>query len=159
MFIDFTTLFLRHDGRLDRRSFWAGLAILIVCGVFAATLPVIGQLVSLLSLWPAFCLLAQRLHDTGRSSRAAVAVMLTAAVLGVVAVVTGFVQQMPDLYAAILPVLAMTALCGGLASLVAIVFVIWAGLTPGQGGSNDWGASPNSPIELGRATPATRFLR
>lgn len=151
MSIDFATLCFRHDGRIDRRSFWMGLASLILTGLFAAMVPVVGPLLPLLCLWPAFCLLAQRLHDIGRSSRPAVWIIVPAALMSALTAAAGFAQQVSGLPPALLPVVAMIGLAAGLALLATLAVVIWAGLKPGQRGWNDWGYSPRSPIAVGRA--------
>ena len=79
MNIDFKSLLLAHRGRIGRQDFWVGVAILWVAGMVLGLVPVLGQLVALVAIWPWYCLLSQRLHDTGRSGRLAAIAIVPAA--------------------------------------------------------------------------------
>jgi uncharacterized membrane protein YhaH (DUF805 family) len=151
MSIDFPALFLRHHGRIDRRSFWIGMAILIVAGAFASVIPFVGQFVGLIILWPVFCLLAQRLHDTGRSGRMAVLALVPAAVGAVIGLVAGLIVMTPMAGLALLPLLALVGVLTGLLGLVSLAFIIWAGVLPGDADANAWGRPPAASMDLRRS--------
>lgn len=60
-------LFLSSQGRIGRRALWIAAAVLVVTGMLLNLLPVVGPLAALGLLYPWTCVLAKRLHDTGRS--------------------------------------------------------------------------------------------
>lgn len=141
--IDFPALFLRHQGRLGRSAFWIGFAILAAVGVIASLIPVVGQVSGLVLLWPAFCLLAQRLHDIGRGGGLAALAMIPAAISAVFGLLAGLAVMAPVTALALLPLLALVGVVTGLLGLVTLAFIIWAGIMPSQPVANAWGAPPS----------------
>lgn len=139
MSIDFAALFLRHDGRLDRRAFWIGFVLLVAAGVASSVIPVVGQLAGLILLWPAFCLLAQRLHDTGRGGRMALLALIPGAVSAVLGLLAALAAMTPVTAFALLPLLALVGVVRGLLGLITLGFIIWAGVLPSEPAANAWG--------------------
>lgn len=133
---------LRRDGRLQRGPFWIGAAGLVVGGALLSMIPVVGGMIALALIWPWFCLLSQRLHDTGRSGRLAaiaLAPMGVGLVLSVVASIAAFAGPAAVF---LLPLLALAGTVVLLASLAALAFIIWIGVQPSQAYSNAWGPAP-----------------
>ena len=60
-------VFSSARGRIDRRTFWAGVVVLAIFTAALQFLGPIGRLSSLVLTAPLICLLSKRLHDLGRS--------------------------------------------------------------------------------------------
>ena len=150
MNIDFKSLLLAHRGRIGRQDFWVGVAILWVAGMVLGLVPVLGQLVALVAIWPWYCLLSQRLHDTGRSGRlAAIAIVPAAIGVGAAALAT-FAMLAPAIALPLLPLIGAAGVTAMVGAVISLVFVVWIGVTPGQTSTNRWGSSPAALVELGR---------
>lgn len=117
-------------GRIDRRPFWIAMAAMVVVSltvqlVLPSQMRLVGNLLQLGVLYPAFCLLAQRFRDIGRSGwlAAAPAVLLGLSfVLGALGL--AFFRDSHGLM-----LLGGLMLLAGL--IVTVVFLIWAGTAPG----------------------------
>jgi len=144
MTIEPVSLFLRADGRLGRAPFWIGVAALVLSGAVLSFVPVIGGAAGLVMLWPWYCLLAKRLHDTGRSGRLAAVALVPMALGAALALLTTLALAGGPLMGLLLPVLGLSGLVVVLASLFALAFVIWLGLAPGEASANRWGAVSTS---------------
>lgn len=134
--------FIHPGGRLSRTAFWFGAAILVVAGTLLSVVPVVGVGVGFLLLWPWYSLMAQRLHDTGRSGGVAVLPLIPMALASVLSLAATLAVSTGPAAAALLPLLAASGLIVLIAALAALVFVVWIGLMPGQSSPNDWGPVP-----------------
>lgn len=133
------TQFVSPDGRLNRRLFWSGAIILIVAQMVLSVIPIGRPVAGILAIWPWYCLIARRLHDTGRTSRYAAFAVLPMALGAVVSLIAFIATAAPALSIALLPIVMVSGLAVGVASLVALGFVIWIGSRPGDAAANHWG--------------------
>lgn len=139
--IEPVSLFLQADGRLGRGPFWIGVAGLAISGAVLSFVPVIGGAVGLVMLWPWYCLMVKRLHDIGRSGRLAAVALVPMALAAAFALLATFAFTWGPLTAVLLPLLGLSGMIAVLASIMALVFVVWLGLKPGEMSANRWGAA------------------
>lgn len=151
--MDWRTLLLSPEGRINRQTFWFAFLLVMVSSFVLNVVPVIGQIIGLLLLWPQVCIHAKRLHDMGRTAwlmliPAAVTLAATslamafggAAILG-----AGLMHYMGAHMAgqgALTAGLGAAAGFMSLAMLAGLAFLLWVGLTPSQAGDNRFGAAP-----------------
>lgn len=145
--MDWKFLFLDPKGRIGRKDFWIGFAILFVAGIVLGLIPVIGQIISLLMLYLWVCLGSKRLHDMGKSGWLMVipfGLQIVAAVVAMMAM--GGAMMAGAAGGDITGAAAAGAMGGGLVAmlcaLASLAFLIWIGATPGQPESNQYGAPP-----------------
>jgi uncharacterized membrane protein YhaH (DUF805 family) len=119
-------------GTASRRDFWLGAAVLFGIGIVLSLVPVFGALVSLALLYPWTCLSMARLNDMGRSPRLALVPLLFCSIAGVLGFVTAMGMSNPALIASTLMLAGVTLLVSSIAALVAIAFLGWLGLAPGE---------------------------
>jgi uncharacterized membrane protein YhaH (DUF805 family) len=152
MNIDWKDLFLSFEGRIGRTHFWIGFALLFGVSFLLQFIPVIGQLVGLLLLWPQVAIHAKRLHDFGRTAL----LMLVPFVVTIVCIVAAAVTGGAAIFAAMRQnnndALAQGAAGAGLLIiflvlpfLVALGFLLWVGLTRSDPGENRYGPPPAVP--------------
>ena len=162
--MDWKTLFLTADGRIGRRDFWIGFAVIFAASVVANMVPVLGQIVGLLLIWPQVCIHAKRLHDMGRTAWLMLlpfAVMVVAMSVAVATVGVSLFSAAMLSHAGSDAAAAGTAMAGlgavwgaaGLCMLVGVAFLLWVGLTPGQPGENVYGPEPVPAIIPPSAPP------
>lgn len=141
-------LFLAFEGRIPRRGFWAGAAVLNLFGYIASRLAAdfLGQaavaLVALGFLYPALALAAKRAHDRGRSEA-----WLLAFFVPVLAIGLAQVAGLGDPNGPLGTVLFLLGLWV-LAAL--ILFAIDLGLMAGEPVANRHGEPPGGPGDGGR---------
>ncbi len=155
--MDFKTLFLDPNGRIGQKDFWIGFAILvgvsIVVSILFRSMPLLQNIVSLLLIFPFYCLAAKRLHDIGKSERLAhlaclaqLVIVGLSLILGVMGVGVGASVAAGSLAGA--GAFAGVAMLVGLISLpiaiALLVFLIWIGVTKGEESTNQYG-SPRTP--------------
>lgn len=152
--MDWQLLFLSPEGRISRQPFWIGFAILFVGGFVLQFIPVIGQFIGMLLIYPWVCLYSKRLHDMGKSGWLQLipfGVLILATVIAVAVGGAGMLAAMaggqndPAAMSAIAGSLGMAGLVFLLAALVCLGFLLWIGLTPGEPGPNQYGESPKDP--------------
>lgn len=159
--MDWKTLYLTASGRIGQRDFWIGWLILFVAGlilgaVFAGA-PMVGAIVGLAMLYPYYCLLAKRFQDIGKTGRLALVPVAISVVIQVLALVTALGLAGAALSGNSAALGGAVAGAMGLGSLaligvlVSIGFVLWAGLTRGDPGDNQYGPPPRQLI--GGSTP------
>jgi len=155
--MDWKTLFLTADGRIGQRDFWIGFAILFVAGLVLGMIPVIGQIVGILLIYPNVCLYSKRLHDFGKSGwlqLVPMAIMFVAMVLAIFSGGAGIMASMGGGSAATAGAMAgfgMAAMVMGLAALIGLAFLLWVGLSKGDPGDNRYGPPPRQLV--GGSTP------
>jgi len=154
--MDWKFLFLTAEGRIGRKDFWIGFLIVFAASVVLNIVPVLGQILGLLLIWPQICIHAKRLHDMGRTAWLMLvpfAVTVVCATLAVVTVGAGFLSaailgstdaDMAAAGSAMAGVGAASAVMG-LAMLFGLAFLLWVGLTPSQPGENRFGP-PAQPV-------------
>ena len=147
--MDWKSLFFSGEGRVGRRTFWIGFAVLFGIGALLNILPGVGHLIMLAMTWCWVCLYAKRLHDMGRSGWLVLVPVLAwfaALVLAVIIGGAGFIaaaMQTGDRQAASLwGAVGGAVLAFGVAGLVNLTFLMWVGLTAPTPGVNAYGPHP-----------------
>lgn len=149
--MDWKSLFFTADGRISRQTFWIGVLILFAVNIVLGWIPLIGWLISLVTIYCSVCLYSKRLHDMGKSGWLQLAPWAVGLVLCLIGFAIGGTAMMagwamhPDGYdmnPAAFAGMGVAAGFVGLASLVGLAFLLWAGLTPGEAGENRYGPSP-----------------
>ena len=160
--MDWKTLFLTADGRIGKRDFWIGFAILFGVGFVLGMIPVIGQLVSIALIFPWVCLYAKRLHDMGKTGWLMLVPMGVAIVCTIIVLMVGGMAMIGAGAAGTDAAAGGAAMAGvGMAALVLlaafvvnIAFLFWVGLSAGDPGDNRFGPPPVS-LTGGTASPPT----
>lgn len=162
--MDFKSLYLAANGRLGQKDFWIGWLILFVVSLILGTLtmgfPVVKDAISLVLLYPFYCILAKRFQDFGKTGRLALVPVVISALISLwgLLVAIGVLGAMatgdPTVAAG-----AMAGLFGGgalviIGGIVSIGFVLWAGLAKGDPGPNAYGPPPAPIFGGASATPA-----
>lgn len=162
--MDIRKLFFDPNGRIGRQEFWIGWLVLFGVGAVSGWIPVIGLLISLVSIWCSICVYSKRLHDMGKTGWLQL-IPILATVVGMVAffIAVGaavFAGASADTMAtdeAAMMAAIMSAGAGAILSLavpflVYIGFTIWVGVSSGEVGPNRFGPSPRAgenPAEAG----------
>jgi uncharacterized membrane protein YhaH (DUF805 family) len=163
--MDWKTLFLTPEGRIGQRDFWIGFAIIFGAGLVLGMIPILGQLIGLLLIWPYIAVYAKRLHDFGKSGWLLMIPFGISCVAIVMAVMSGGAaiigagalgSQGDDAAAASAALAGMGVAFGflGLAFLVGLAFLLWVGLSKGDPAANRYGPPPVS-LTGGDGAPAT----
>lgn len=148
--MDWKFLFLDSKGRIGRKDFWIGFAILFVAALVLGMIPVLGQIITLLMLYLWVCLGAKRLHDMGKSGW----LMIVPFALQLVTIIAAIMAAGGAMMAAGVsgdPTAVAAGMAGGglvmmLCGLASLAFLIWIGATPGQPGDNQYGPPPTSSV-------------
>lgn len=145
--MDLKYIFLDSNGRIGVKEFWIGFLILFGAAVVLGWIPLIGQLISILLIYPWICLYSKRLHDFGKTGW----LVLVPFGIGVAAMVLSFVVGGASIFAAgmsgteegvatsALAGMGVVALLLGVAALVGFAFLLWVGLSKGDAGPNKYG--------------------
>jgi uncharacterized membrane protein YhaH (DUF805 family) len=145
--MDWGSLFLSTRGRIRRREFWIGFAIVMAASILCNLIAVVGPFLGLATIWPMVALHAKRLHDMGRSAW----LLLAPAAVSLATMAVTFLARPAGVQApgVITPALATAAQGMGLGLtvvafclLIEVAFLLWVGLTPGQADDNRYGAPP-----------------
>jgi uncharacterized membrane protein YhaH (DUF805 family) len=160
--MDWKTLFLSPEGRIGRRDFWIGFVVIMVASIVLNLIPIIGQLIGLLLIWPNICITAKRLHDMGKTGWLMLIPAGVSVVCGVVALVAGGMAMIganalggastdSAAAASAMAGFGMVMAIMGIAVLVGFAFLLWIGLSNGEPGPNRFGPPPKSLADS--ATP------
>ncbi|HEX6861037.1 MAG TPA: DUF805 domain-containing protein [Caulobacteraceae bacterium] len=158
--MDWKFLFFTSDGRISRQQFWIGALILIGAGVVAGWIPLINIIAWFVSLYAWVCLYSKRLHDMGRSgwltalpvalfvAAGAFALLTMGGLAATGAFNTGYMHDGAYMGGGYMHPGAMMGMGVSMAlfslvGLIALLFMLWVGLTPGQAGDNQYGAPPS----------------
>ena len=137
--VDWAGLFLRSQGRIGRRRFWVGFAVLAALQCVACLAPLAGWYAFMILAYGWICLYAKRLHDIGRSGWLTLAPIL-ASLLALSLAAAAFWQTTftaKTTGASSLSWLGIVVVVA--ASLADLAFVAWVGLCPGEAGENFYG--------------------
>lgn len=144
----FDNLFNGSAGRIGRQTYWISVVGLLLVGGLLNQLPLFGPVLALALLWPSSCVLAKRLHDTGRSAVPAAVVATLCLFMGLFNIGLGLAATVP-VYAVAAFQLAVLAMVGtGLLGLAALALLLWAGLTPSDPDANRFGLPEAEPLCL-----------
>lgn len=147
--IDWKTMFLTMSGRMPKSDFWAGAAILLVVGLVAGMLPLVGSLVGLALIVPWTCLMAKRLHDFGQSARLILIPAIPAAASALIATMTALAASNAVTAGAAFGMAGLALFVSGLAFVVGLGFLLWAGTRDGDAAANAYGPPVQPRISLG----------
>lgn len=140
--MDWQSLFLSPNGRIDRPTFWIGFAIIFASSIVLNFIPFLGPLIGLALLWPQICVHTKRLHDMGRSGWLMLAPAAFSMLAGGFAVANGGVAVFAGIGSqAAAAALGSVMLAFTLAFLVGLGFLLWVGFSPSQPGDNRYGPS------------------
>jgi uncharacterized membrane protein YhaH (DUF805 family) len=156
--MDWNALFLSPRGRINRRDFWIGFAILFAANIVVGVIPFIGQLAGILLMWPQICVHSKRLHDMGRTAWLQVIPAILTVVFTALALVAGgrafmnwtAVKHSDGPGSLIVGMIGAALIVIGIASLFGFSFVLWIGLSKGEPGANRFGPPP---VSLTGSTP------
>lgn len=146
--MNWQALFLSGQGRIGRRDFWIGFAGVMVASLVLQFIPVIGQLVGLVLLWPQVNINTKRLHDMGKSGWWLLAPLGVTILCAIAAVIFGgaaiFASGGGDGHrlAGGLTAFGIALVFLGVAGLTGLGFLLWIGVTPGQPLDNRFGSPP-----------------
>ncbi|WP_439573436.1 DUF805 domain-containing protein [Phreatobacter sp.] len=141
-------LFLSFEGRIPRRGFWAGVAVLNLFGYIASRLAsdFLGQaavaVVALAFLYPALALAAKRSHDRGRSEAWLLVFFVPVLAIGL--------AQVAGLGDPVGPLGTLLFLLGLWVIAALILLAVDLGLLAGEPVANRYGEPPGQPGEGGR---------
>ena len=156
--MDWKALYLTAEGRLGQRDFWIAWLILFVAGVVSRLIPLLGVVIALALIYPYVCITAKRLHDFGRSGWLAAAPLVAGLALGIVAMLLGGAAMMAGIFGrgaaglAMMGGMGLMVMLWSVAGLAGIVFLLWVGLTRGDGQPNAYGPPP-APVFGAGTTP------
>lgn len=143
------TLLLSPRGRIRRRDFWIGFAIVMAGSFLIGLIPIVGPILGFVMLWPQICIHAKRLHDMGWSAwimlvPAAVTLtcMILVAINGGAALLTA--PPAEAFAVAALPEMDAARLYLAIAMLFGLAFLLWVGLSKGNRRDNRFGRAPLS---------------
>ena len=156
LFTNWTHLFLDPHGRIGRRDFWLGSAVLLVVGNLLHIILFFGTLISFSLFYCWVCLFSKRLHDLGKSGWIQLAPHVINALsipllifMGALGLVSALLGGRPLAMAGALmgatwavPILMV----GSVAVLSTVIFMLWVGLSRGHEGANRYGAPQESLI-------------
>ena len=161
--MNFGNLLFSPSGRIDKKAFWIGFAILLVASIVVGLLGgalgalggLIGLLLNILIIYMSVCVYAKRLHDFGKSGWLYGAIILLTIVLALVlmwpaiAAIMEVAASDPELaqdQAAMEEMMASEVGFGRmlLMYLPTILFTLWVGLKAGDPGDNRYGPPPNA---------------
>ncbi len=126
--VDWKSLFVSPLGRIGRRDFWIGFAVVMAASAVLNVLGPVGKIIGFATLWPMVCIHARRLHDAGRTAwliLAPAAVTLTQVLVAVT-----------------MPRTPLDGVLTVLTMVVSLGFLLWVGLSLGQPGPNRFGDPP-----------------
>ena len=152
--MDWKTLFFSADGRIGRSAFWLGWLVLLGVNVVLGWIPLIGGLLSLVTIYCNVCVTSKRLHDMGRSGFLQVWPWLLCSVLvvGSIVMVAGpaIVAGASDMDEAAIKAAVLGGVGGMLLGLLAafaigLSFLLWIGVSNGDASDNKYGPPPAAP--------------
>jgi len=156
MNIDWIDLFFKPSGRIGQKEFWIGVAVLfiinIILGQFVNSHIGIGApIISILMLYPGYCVLSSRFKDMGKPPWLAIlpyAILLVGYALvfiGLMGAGAGAAAGSDAGAAAGFGGMALGGICAMVGGILTLVFWIWAGVSKGDPGPNQYGPPPGDP--------------
>jgi uncharacterized membrane protein YhaH (DUF805 family) len=153
-------LLFSPQGRIRRRDFWVGFSIVLAASLTVNVIPVVGQPLGLLILWPQVAVHAKRLHDMGRTAWLQLIPFAVSIAAGTYATLNGGEALLQALTTNDQAAFQTAVLAGGpaVAAIAAAVvfglaFLLWVGLSRGTKGENKYGPEPRSILS---ADPSSR---
>lgn len=137
--MDWKGIFLTAEGRMGRREFWIGFAMIFVASIVLGMIPILGQIIGLLLIWPQVCIHAKRLHDMNYTGWLMIIPFGVSCMAIVFAMMSGGLAALTGEVSVMGAAMGMAFLAFGFAALLGLAFLLWVGLTPGQVGENRFG--------------------
>lgn len=143
-------LLLSPVGRIRRRDFWYGFAVVMILSIAFTLIPVAGEWLGLLLLWPQAAIHIKRLHDIGWPGWLLL-FPVAVSVICMSAVISSGGAPLLNAPPAALPALVGQAsmrtplLFLEIAFAIELVFLLWVGLTKGDPQANRFGPPPLKP--------------
>lgn len=148
--MDWKTLFLSAEGRIGRRDFWIGFAIILVASFVLGLIPFLGAILGLLLIWPQICVHAKRLHDMGQTAwLMLIPTVFSLAAVTVMVMVGGVAALSGDASAIHGGAMMIVGLALLLSFLVGLAFLLWVGLSASQPGDNRFGPPALPLVQTG----------
>jgi len=153
--MDWKTLFFSPDGRIGRSTFWIGWLVLLGVNVVLGWIPLVGFLLSLVTIYCFVCVASKRLHDFGRSGFLQVIpiVLCTILCIGAIvmvagpAIMAGLADANDDaIMAAVFAGIGGMMLAFLAAFLIGGGFLLWIGISLGDKGENRYGPPPATAV-------------
>ena len=138
--MDWKGIYLTHGGRIDRKTFWIGAGVLLLASLILGSLPGVGTVLSLALLYPWTCLMIKRLHDFGRSGWLVLVPLLPTAATALLSVWLSFAASLSGTSAGVFVAAGLAATFGLVTMLIALAFLLWVALKPGDETDNRYGA-------------------
>lgn len=143
------SLLLSPMGRIRRRDFWIGFAFVMAASMLTGAIPVIGQVLGLVILWPQIVIHVKRLHDIGWTGWLLLLPFTVSAACTALAIANGgsaIFTAAPQEVARLLvsPEMRKPVLFLEIALAVEAAFLIWVGSTRGDAEANKFGPVPTA---------------
>ena len=145
--MNLTNLLLSPRGRIRRRDFWIGFAVVMISSFLIGLVPIVGPVLGFVLLWPQICIHAKRLHDMGWSAWimlvplvVTVTGMTLIAMNGGAALLTA--PPAAAIAAAATPEMEAARLYFAVTMLFELTFLLWVGLSKGNPRDNRFGRAP-----------------
>jgi len=142
-----SSLLLSPVGRIRRRDFWIGFGFVMAASLVTNAIPVIGQVLGLVILWPQFVIHVKRLHDIGWTGWLLLLPVSVSLACAALAIANGGapIFAAPQQEAAKLLVsdqMHKPLLFLEIALAVQAAFLLWVGSTKGDAQANKFGPVP-----------------
>lgn len=152
--MDWKTLFFSPEGRIGRQAFWIGWLVLLGVNVVLGWIPLIGFVLSLVTIYCNICVTSKRLHDMGKSGFLQVIPILLCSALSIGAIVMvagpAIMAGIADADESVVTAAVMAGLGGMIlaftaAFVIGLGFLLWVGISVGEAGENKYGSPPAVP--------------
>lgn len=157
MNIDWVDLFFKPSGRIGQKEFWIGVLILfvvniIINNVLAQHIGIVAPILGILLLYPGYCVLSSRFKDMGKPPWLAIlpyAILLVGYALVFIGLIGAGAAGAAGSDAGMAGGLVgagLGGICMMVGGLMALIFWIWAGVSKGDPGPNQYGPPPGDPM-------------
>jgi uncharacterized membrane protein YhaH (DUF805 family) len=152
--MDWQTLFLKVEGRMGRKDYWIGVAILFVAGLILGNVPLIKMIWPFASIYFSVCVYGKRLHDIGQSAWMVLlpyGIIFGGVVLAAIVGGSAFLAAAStgsDTASAVggMAGLGIAGLILVAAALASLGWVIWLGTRESEAGENQFGPPREVPL-------------
>lgn len=152
--MDLVYILFNPNGRIGRKSFWVGWAIIFVASLVLGWIPIIGMLISLLSIYVGICVYGKRLHDMGKTAWLYGGLLIAMMLIGIVGgVMAGIGAAAAGGDAAGVMALGSMGLLFVILAVIGIAFTVWVGVAPGEPGTNKYGPVPADRAGMAEEAP------
>jgi len=144
------SLLLSPKGRINRSEFWLGFLILSVLRALTGGFGIVGQIVTIVLLWPQIAIYVKRLHDMGFTGWLQLLPVVVGAACFVLIAMNGGAEAVQSLSTSpsgmlkffTSPETRKIAVFFEIALAVQVAFLGWIGFTKGDAEANKFGPAP-----------------